>query len=156
MKMLSGKNITISFLLLTGLCFSAYSQTEIPKGVQQAFQNKFAAATNVTWEEVDGTYIVSFEEEDYYKDASFSSTGLWLNTSTYLSENELPKPIIKTIAAKIQNVEYYNTVLLYESPKETYYIIGLELATAFYNLKMTESGEILEQVKELYDNDERK
>ena len=60
----------------------------------------------ISWDEMNNLFIASFHDSGYYKDATFDKLGSWVETSTYLAEEDLPDAILEYIALNFEWVDY--------------------------------------------------
>ena len=85
----------LSTALLLTICFiniSAFAQ-KVPEKVKDAFQEMYPSAKEVVWENQLVRYIVSFENKNVSSRAIYSSSGNWQNTTTALSDREVPETV---------------------------------------------------------------
>lgn len=118
-----------SILMLLGVV--AYGANEgAPKVVSKAFSTKYKGAENVYWVVEQGNHQVSFEHENFTKEATFKKDGTWVMTVTTLDTENL-----MTCINDVLNDDYFGPVVLdaefVEKPDSEKYYITIEDAEEF-------------------------
>lgn len=98
--------------MLYGFIACGASNTEVPKAVQKAFDNKFSSATNIEWAIEDGQHIAYFKQDEMEKEARFESDGTWTKTISNLNVKELSACITNYVASEYTNVEVMEASLI--------------------------------------------
>jgi hypothetical protein len=89
--------LIISILVITGTLFAG---SKPPKAVQNAFNEKFPAVSNLKWsEENDNEWEANFKLDGINTSANFSNDGAWLETETEIPVSQLPEKITSAINA---------------------------------------------------------
>jgi hypothetical protein len=86
----------ILFALVLIICSYAtsFAQSKTPNAVTTAFNQKFPNATNVKWDKENAhEYEASFEWNGEKYSANYSDTGVWLETESPSSFNQLPDKV---------------------------------------------------------------
>jgi hypothetical protein len=78
----------------------------VHKRIQSAFQKEFATAFNPRWESVgNGIYHVSFSQDSEVMDAYYNEDAQLISLSRYVSREQLPLLVNKTIGEKFGSAE---------------------------------------------------
>ncbi|NJN78592.1 MAG: hypothetical protein HC803_09945 [Saprospiraceae bacterium] len=115
------KNVLIVFVMLL-LQVGVFAQS-VPANIQKAFDTKFPAIESVEWASGD-TYIASFWIGDFYKEATFSKAGAWLETSTVMEEDALPSTVPDALNEQLKGV-----FITYVVKMEKMMVLNLTLLT---------------------------
>ena len=137
-----------AFLLISLMGFTQIIAPEkVPADVKQAFAKKFAEATDIKYEMEKADYEVSFKENGVVMTANFNSSGVWLETETILSESDLPKKVLASIARNFVGF-MITEVSKVESPdKAVYYEMYLKTNKEGYDVTFSPKGTILKKTK---------
>ena len=133
----------ILLLLVIAVPANSGNFFEVPESVTKSFQEKYPSAEDVSWEESDGLFIATFLEEDFYKEATFDQKGSWIETTTEITQDDLPDAINAYISSKYEDVEYYDYILLYENPHKIQYHVDFEIDTEMISLVFNENGQVV-------------
>jgi hypothetical protein len=85
------------FLILQVAFISVPAFAKIPAKVTDAFQARYAHATNVEWKHVIGKYEADFNMGKYQLEAKFDRKGGWLESEKTLSKDRLPLSVRNNI-----------------------------------------------------------
>jgi len=117
--------LTISVIFIFSLTTSC--QTEVPKKVSSAFNEKFSTMENVTWEqESENEWEASFISEGKETSAVFDADGIWLETETEVVLEDIPAEVFKTLCLKYEEFEIEEAESI-ESPDFNGYEIEIEM-----------------------------
>ncbi len=130
------------FMLLFALQL-ANAQSDVPKSVMSTFNSMFESAEEVYWDEYDEEFLASFYFEDHNVEASFSESGKWLRTTTYLSYEELPEAARTFIEKKYPDLDYEPTGMKIQNAKGVRFSVGIETDTESIDLLFDESGKLV-------------
>lgn len=84
----------ITVFIAAFITLSATAQfRNIPAAVTTAFQQKYPAATNVTWEDRVSNFQAKFIQDNVMYEARFDKNGTWQETEKNMSFDELPEGI---------------------------------------------------------------
>src|SRR5687768_15175077 len=82
----------IAFTLSLNAC--AQTETNVPEKVEQAFKEKYASASNTTWErDRNNFYEARFELNGKKYRADFDKNATWIETERSITVDELPAAI---------------------------------------------------------------
>lgn len=119
---------------------------DIPEPVLTTFQALYPKAEEVNWDEYDGEYYVSFENGEYSSMATFNAKGTWIETTTSLTEEQLPESISNYVTDNHgEELEYYDGMSLIERPDFVRYYISIVTDTQYLTLTFSEGGELLKK-----------
>lgn len=108
---------------------------------QATFQKEFNGATDVKWTEGKDVIAASFVLSESRVIAYFDHSGELLGTARSILFNQLPLAAIKEINKRYGSVPVYD-IIEYSNGEETFYSMGIETATKFTKLKVSQSGDI--------------
>ena len=126
-------------------------KSEVPAAVQKSFQKKFAQATEVKWEEEEGSYEAEFHLNGKEMSAEFSGDGTWKETETEVDQADLPAAIVDTLESAYGDYEV-KEVELCETPEGKSWEIEVKKDQTEMELVMDENGKVLK--KEAEDEEE--
>lgn len=136
------KIVLLLTVMISVLAFG--NNIEIPDNVSSAFTKKFPGAENVNWEIEFNNFKVEFTRNNKTMTALFSDEGKWVETATYINEDDLPENTLEEINW------YYKNGLIISSRKakdyksNDFYRVTVESGDAFYFLKVDEEGDIID------------
>ncbi len=82
------------FLILPAALITAPALASIPPKVTDAFQARYATATNVEWKHGIGSHFkASFNLGEYRLKAKFDRKGNWLESEKIIAQNKLPMTV---------------------------------------------------------------
>ncbi len=117
---------------------------DVPKNVMTTFQNLYPNATDINWDKFENDYIAYFENDGNYSEATFDSTGKWLETSTSMEVEQMPDFIALYISENIEEaVDYYNNITMTERPDEVRYDVSFATESYTVYLVFNEEGDLL-------------
>lgn len=119
--------VTIALAVaVVGSSFASGGGVKIDRKIQAAFQKEFSEAFNPRWESVgDGLYHVSFTQNSEVMDAYYNEEGQLVSLSRYVSREQLPILVNKTIGEKLASAEVTQIRELV-SENETSYLVTAE------------------------------
>ena len=126
----------------------------VPKNIEAAFAKKYPKAADVSWEELDDTYIASFLSDDYYCDAYFDKAGNWTETSTIIDEADLPKQAVAAVKSQYPNLDYFTSMVRSERPDGVFYFLGFEKGYDYITLTVDQKGIVSDEVVESFDGND--
>ena len=143
------KTVLLSLVTFMGLYACAQNP---PKGVSDAFNKKFASATDVKWKQEGEEWETEFKQENTEMSASFEASGKWLETEAEIKLKDLPAEAHKAINLKFEGweIEKVETV---ETPNFKGYEMLLEKEDTETEILVTATGEIT-IIKVIVDDDD--
>jgi hypothetical protein len=139
------KNVLIIFAILF-LQVGVFAQnSDVPVNIQKALKAKFPSAQDVEWTS-GGTFLASFWAGNDYKEATFSKSGEWLETSTVLAEDKLPVNVMTSLTKNLG--ETYITYVLKMEKKDGSQSYIIDLSTETENLQVITdlTGKVLKKM----------
>jgi len=98
--------ITIALAVAVVSVGFAADGVKIDRKIQAAFQKEFSEAFNPTWESVgSGLFHVSFTQNSEVMDAYYNEEGQLVTLSRYVSNDQLPLLVTKTIQSKLGSAQ---------------------------------------------------
>jgi hypothetical protein len=95
---------------------------QTPKPIVDAFQQKFANATNVTWDKLSETeFVASFDLQGKKMAANFNPQGQWLLTSTEVGLDGLPAIVRVVLQTRFLNWKISTAYKIEKADKTEYY-----------------------------------
>jgi hypothetical protein len=141
--------VTIALAVaIVGGSFAA-DGVKIDRKIQAAFQKEFAEAFNPRWESVgSGLYHVSFTQNSEVMDAYYNEEGQMVSLSRYVSREQLPILVNKTIDNKLGSAEVGHIRELV-SENETSYLVTAkkEKGTVVARIYTTGGFQIVKRIK---------
>lgn len=128
-------------LVICSISLSSFAGEEkVSPQVLNAFRTEFNTASEVTWTVGEDYYKAAFLYNNKYVSAYYNGNGELLGLSRYISSNELPLTLQKSLKNKYGN---YWIADLFEAakPSGTSYYITLENADAKIILKAEADGD---------------
>jgi len=134
---------------------TAYGQyLDVPQKVKDALNKKFPGAEEVSWIKKMNNYEAEFFFNDDLEAALFNEHGEWLETSTFISEDELPEKAIIDINELYEGGFINEATQVLDNKDIIYYRVSVYTDQATYYLKINNNGEIIDTLKEINsDND---
>jgi len=136
------KKIVLLAVFISTVAFS--NNVQIPDHVSTAFTSKFPGVEDVNWKREFNMFRAEFTQKNKTMTALFSTDGKWVETATYIQENQLPEKTLEEIDW------YYDNALIISSRKAkdykstNFYRVTVETGEAFYFLKIDEEGDIID------------
>ena len=141
--------VTIALAVaVAGLSFAA-DGVKIDRKIQVAFQKEFSEAFNPRWESVgSGLFHVSFTQNSEVMDAYYNDEGQLVSLSRYVSREQLPLMVNKTIASKLASADI-TSIRELVSENETSYLITAkkENSTVIARIYTTGGFQIVKKIK---------
>ena len=140
------KHLFLIVLLFSSSFTKSIAATKVPELVISSFNQKFPAATNVTWDkESEHEYEAEFKWKGFDYSAIFSDKGVWIETETPCSFSALPIKVKTSfnIAHKnkkpksISKIETFTQGFIYEIEVQK----GLKTIEYFYKEDGSETTE---------------
>ncbi len=123
------KKMIFLFVVAKTLCisttFAAVKDATVNnKKVMATFQKEFTEAKNVEWfsDEKTKSYTANFTIRESKVTAHFDNEGNLLNTSRYLTEDQLPLAVTNRLAKKYKGQHVENIVEYQANGEFTYYV----------------------------------
>jgi hypothetical protein len=137
------KNV-ICFLLILSAIYTSSAQETIPSQVLDAFSEQEPNVQQPFWEHREGAFVAMFSDEDGLKKIFFNDYGVWLETRTRMSQNELPSGVINFIDQHYSgaDITYIGKV---KKSNGIAYRVESELASAVVIKLLNEEGKLLEE-----------
>ncbi len=147
--------IKICFLFIFLSVLTAYGQnTDIPEKVKDALNKKYPEAEEVSWIKKADNYEAEFFYDDELKAALFDANGQWLETSTFISEDELPGEAIYDIDETYEEGFINEAMQVTDNSGVIYYKVSVYTDKATFYLKINSEGEIIETIEEINTGDD--
>jgi hypothetical protein len=101
------KKLFVSAALALAVVTSSFAaDVKVDKKIQSAFQKEFASAFNPRWESVgDGLFHVSFTQNAEVMDAYYNENAELISLARYVSKDQLPLLVTKTLNEKFKGSE---------------------------------------------------
>lgn len=148
----------VSMLLVQSTLFATNTITSVvpPQEVLKNFAGKYPHITDAQWGESAGLFSAEFEDNDgFYKSATYSEKGEWINTQYEVIDLDIPDAINDFVETKYTNVEYFSYGTKLESPEGEYFELHFETNEEFIKIQITAEGKLLdEQTTPIVDEDE--
>jgi hypothetical protein len=127
---------------------------EIPKKVQQAFENKFPDVKKVEWSKENADeFEAEYKINGIERSSNFDKDGQWLVTETEIKAEQLPATIMTVIKNDFSNYKIEEIEKVETSFNELFYEVTLEKKKSNLEVKFSSEGKILskEEKKESKD-----
>ena len=112
------------FLILPAALITAPVFAKIPAKVTDAFQNRYAGATNVEWKHGLGNYKANFNMGEYQLRAKFDRNGKWVESEKILMNDKLPMTVKSSLRkSKYSQWKIKSSYEEYLPNERTYYHI---------------------------------
>jgi len=144
-----------TMLLVALLYAGVVCAQQIPTNAKTFFDKKYPTAESVSWTETSEGYQVEFETDIHSPVATFNKQGAWLETRTYLEEEEIPSPIQSWYYEKHADGSIESAEKL-ERKDGTYYELTIEEDEDIFLFTFSKEGKVLKTIKlaEVEENDE--
>jgi hypothetical protein len=134
---------TLSVVLLVLLCAVAVRAQDVPASVETAFNKRFANAESIVWDELEeGEFTATFILKNVEMSARFDADGVWMSSTIYLEDTDVPSAVQKSIAKQFPEYDMYDVVRV-ENPNGKYYEMTLESEEDALVVQVGETGKIL-------------
>lgn len=134
-----------SILLSAVICLFAFSgmaqnnhrvdEASVPKPAVNSFHAKFSDVKVLYWEMEGNDYEVMFIQNGAKMEAIFNNEGAWIETETWLKEEELPSKVIAALTTSHLEKWKISTIEMISMPKDK----------EFYEIDLVQ-GEIKSQI----------
>jgi len=136
------------FLAITAvvLSISSFAYDPVNEKLIRSFEFNFPNASQVSWQEVEGGFIVSFVKEGVRARASFDAEGNLLRVIRYYEEQQLPYEIQYRVKRMFPKKQIFGVIEVTstKNAKDVYteYMIKLEDSKSWTTVRVTESGKV--------------
>jgi uncharacterized membrane protein YkoI len=137
------KNLIILSIFLLGISTTACAQKTAPEAVTKAFNQKFAEAKSVKWDnEPANEWEAEFMMDGKEMTSSFDVAGKWLETETEISSKDLPAEVTATLAKEFAG---YKTgeISIIENPEMKGFEIALKKDKSAVEVVIDANGKVL-------------
>jgi len=143
------KFLVTAALAIAVVTVSFASDGKVHKAIQSAFQKEFATAFNPRWESIgDGIYHVSFTQESEVMDAYYNEDAQLISLSRYISREQLPLLVSKTISEKLKSAEITQLRELVSENETSYLVTAKKDNTTIISRVYTTGGfQIVKKIK---------
>jgi len=141
--------ITIALAVAVVSVGFAADGVKIDRKIQAAFQKEFAEAFNPTWESVgSGLFHVSFTQNSEVMDAYYNEEGQLVTLSRYVSNDQLPLLVTKTIQSKLGSAQV-GQIREVVTENETSYLVTAkkDKSTVIAKIYTTGGFQIVKRIK---------
>lgn len=118
--------------------------SDVPVNIQKALKAKHAIAEYVDWVNADN-YTATFWEKDLYKEATFSKSGEWMETSTVLDETAVSAIIRQSIVNAVGKMEITYVVQIDKNDNSKTYVIDVSTEENNFQITTNMNGNILKK-----------
>ncbi|MBM1104766.1 PepSY-like domain-containing protein [Aurantibacter crassamenti] len=133
---------TVLFLILV-FTFSS-CQTQVPKGVKVAFEEKYAGEKHSKWEvDRNGNYESHFKKDGKEYRADFSPEGEWIETERSIKKKDLPKIVREILKADYDDYKIVELEETQHHSKGLFYDVELKKDGKKQDVEFNKEGEIL-------------
>ncbi|HEY4876890.1 MAG TPA: PepSY-like domain-containing protein [Puia sp.] len=135
------------FLILPVALISVPALAKIPAKVTDAFQTRYAHATNVEWKHFIGKYEADFNMGKYQLEAKFDSKGAWPESEKTLSKDRLPLSVKNNIKkSKYSQWKMKSSFEEYLPNEKPEYLVTVTKGDfLFRNLRFDHSGQLMKE-----------
>ena len=166
------KIIVLAAIIVAGFSHDSIAQTAgksitLPFWVSNSFQRDFQNAKNVSWEEIDGTYVATFSARRNQAMAYYQNDGKLIGIGKLVNADDLPEEIMKNFVKRYRdytiqkaveyspsliitgNSEKENSLGIYPNIEGTVYFLHVENGQSEKILKIPTTGtiEVLKNIK---------
>ena len=139
----------ILFILLLFVLTAYGQQFDVPQEVRIAFSKRFPEAKDISWIKKSENFEAEFFYKDDLKAALYDANGVWLQTSTAVSEEEIPEKALNEINKEYEDGFINDAAVVTDNNNNTYYNVSVYTDQAAYYLKINDKGDILETMEEI-------
>lgn len=133
----------ILFLICLFVSLNVFAD-QTPKPVVDAFQQKFAAAANTTWDKLsDNEFVASFDLQGKKMAANFNAQGQWLLTSTEIGLDGLPAVVRVVLQTRYLDWDIATAYKIEKADKMEYYRARMVKDVASKNILVKPNGDII-------------
>lgn len=144
------KKFFVTAALAIGLVSMSFaSDVKIHKRVQSAFQKEFATAFNPRWESVgSGILHVTFTQNSEVMDAYYNEEGQLISVARYVSREQLPMLVTKTINERLGSAELSQIRELVNENETSYLVTAKkENGTVVARIYTTGGYQVVKRIK---------
>ena len=141
--------VTIALAVAVVSISFAADGVKVDRKIQAAFQKEFTEAFNPRWESVgSGLFHVTFTQNSEVLDAYYNEEGQMVSLSRYVSREQLPLLVNKTIEEKLSSADLTQIRELV-SENETSYLVTAkkEKGTVIARIYTTGGFQIVKKIK---------
>jgi hypothetical protein len=136
------KKIILSVALLVSLVAgAAVSPSEVNEKVLKAFNETFALAKDVVWQEYEDFYQANFKQDDIQIRAQYDEEGGLIKTIRYYGEKQLLPNVVSKMKKKYANKEIFGVTEI-TSPNEVSFVITVKDEKNWYVVKSDVYGNL--------------
>jgi predicted RNA binding protein with dsRBD fold (UPF0201 family) len=136
------KKIILSVALLVSIVAgAAVTPAEVNEKVLKAFNETFALAKDVVWQEYENYYQANFKQDDIQMRAQYDEDGELLKTIRYYGEKQLLPNIVSKLKKKYANKEVFG-VTETTSSDEVSFVITIKDEKNWYVVKSDVYGNL--------------
>ena len=144
------KKFFVTVALAVAVITSSFaSDVKINRKIQSAFQKEFTSAFNPRWETVaEGLFHVSFTQNGVVMDAYYNEDAELISYARYVSSEQLPILVTKTLREKFAGAEVAQIRELV-SQNETSYLVTIKKSNGVVIARVFTSGslQIVKKIK---------
>jgi hypothetical protein len=132
------------------IAFSQIVETStIPPQVVSALNTSYKNPAGVKWELDYDNYLAKFEADKVETVVTYNKEGKWLKTETPVSYKTVPAVVKEALSKQFDNYKELDVEKV-EKPEGISYLINLEHKQLFYEVLISDKGEIIrnDEVKE--------
>lgn len=120
------------------------SDEDTPQAVQESFNQEFASAEDVEWEEREGGYEAEFEEYNTEKTARFTESGMLEHVRTEIDKKELPDAVMESLNNDFGDYRIKGTYML-EQDNGTFYKVKVKKDGKTEKLIFDDTGSLIDK-----------
>jgi hypothetical protein len=140
--------ISLLFILFIGVTIvRANTKINISDQAKASFRKEFAGAQLLEWNYLGEHQIALFILNGYRVEAYFDADGALEGFDRFISLNQLPLTVLKTIPLHFANVVITN-ILEITNTEGLSYLLTLERPDKSFRVKINSSGDILKVIKD--------
>jgi hypothetical protein len=118
----------------------------LPVLIYRSFKSKFPASNQESWAKVnDSVYQVDFYNEKKRLDASFDTSGIWLNTETEINFSQVPKVVTAAFNKQFPGFMVQETLQIESADRGTSYSFIINKGSEGYEVEISAKGELLKK-----------
>jgi hypothetical protein len=117
------KKVMYLFTMLISLSAIAAAPPEVNEKVIKAFNETFTEAENVSWKEMDNSYLANFTISEIAVRAIYDNEGSLLQTVKYYGEKYLPSNILAKVKSKQSGKEIFSITEIVTAAEMSFYIV---------------------------------
>ena len=140
--------IAAALLLLSTSSFAGEKNNYVNEKVKTAFEKAFTNASNVTWEEKDNYYLVSFRVDDVRYRVAYDLEGKVLAESKITKFDKVPAAVIAALKTQYEGYSLGNNVEVLKSGGKTTYSFTISNDNQILRVKVDESGNYVEEARD--------